>query len=86
MAFEEEKMANNLETQDPYIHDCDKCEWVGWISGQRRSKNGLSNIYIHRTEDGGIAIIVRDGDKPSDYRSWATNDGFSKAPAPIGWE
>ena len=77
---------NPEKTQDPYIHDCPQCEWVGWISGQKLAKNGLGNIYIHRKEDGIIDVIVRDGDEPSNYRSWSTNDPFPKAPAPTGWE
>ena len=62
------------EIQQPYKHDCDTCEWAGWITNLAIGKNGLGNVYIHNK-----TVIIRYGDEGHEYITYSVA-GSRKGP------
>lgn len=54
------------KTLKPFVHDCSKCEWVGWFFGL---KHEAYNVYLC-----GKTVVIRYGDEGGDY--WSSTAGM----------
>jgi hypothetical protein len=70
-----------VKTIQPYQHDCDNCEWVGWVC----MGDKLGNMYIcpKYTKSQRIEIIIRWSDEPSDYGCYSYLPKMKKNPIQI---
>jgi hypothetical protein len=76
---------------DPYVHDCNRCIWVGWIYVKGGGKFGSNwgNMYFcpnhpdHRdlSKYPG-SVVIRFSNEPSDY--WSKGAGGLKGAIDIG--
>ena len=68
---------------EPYVHECSRCEWVGWIHIKGGGKFGSDwgNMYycpghLHGAlVYGHGTVVIRFSDEPSDY--WSSPVGFA---------
>jgi len=59
--------------QEPYVHDCKSCKWVGWLSNFMPGKNNMGNVYlcVGTTPP---SVLIRFGDEPGAYWSMSVSD------------
>lgn len=63
----------------PYQHDCDQCQWVGWFSIHESIPP--ANVYVcpdQRQHSDRHKVVIRFSDEPSDY--WSSSVNRSKGP------
>ena len=50
---------------EPYKHQCDCCEWLGWLTLDRRYNAYLCRGHCQLS----TTVLLRYGDKPEEYRT-----------------
>jgi len=66
--------AGEIDTLEPYDHDCKACKWVGWFTPPEGG--APLNVYLC-----GETVIIRFSSEDSDY--WSQTVGNTD-PHPIG--
>lgn len=80
MSRENPHATDRPPTLAPFTHDCDKCQWVGWLSGYG-GEMGMANVYAHRDGDR-VTVVIRYGSEGPQY--WSATTGGSPHPVQLG--